>query len=122
MYRTPGAPIIHCPLCDVPHRLEAVRCDSCLQPLHEPVDYDALRSELLVRGRNAALGLVGVVGMLTLMMVMTRVVAGVIYVPAFVWTFRNAKRFLGLRRWLTKAKRERAAGLDRTEPRGNAPR
>jgi hypothetical protein len=58
--------IIECPLCGVPHRLGAVTCDGCGQPLHERPDVAALKEEYARRKRDIALSVVAIVAMIAL--------------------------------------------------------
>lgn len=44
--------LISCPLCGLPHRAVARRCDNCKQPLHEPLAPVALADELSKTRRN----------------------------------------------------------------------
>jgi hypothetical protein len=103
MYRTPDAHVVHCPLCDVPHRSGATRCDSCSQPLHEPVDLDALRRDLSACGRAVALGLVGMVAMVGLnVLIGGRVGVMFFSVPPLAWLVKNAARYRVVRGWLAR--------------------
>ncbi|MGO8999507.1 MAG: hypothetical protein ACLQVI_39790 [Polyangiaceae bacterium] len=103
MYRTADADIVHCPVCDVPHRSSATHCDSCSQPLHEPADLEALRRELSALRRSMALGLAGVAAMVGLNVFLGgRVGVMLFYVAPLGWLVKSAGRYRIVRGWIVR--------------------
>ena len=58
--------IIRCPLCDLPHRVGAIKCDGCDQPLDSKPDFDSMRRELVTRRRHVVMAASLIVLMLLL--------------------------------------------------------
>jgi len=58
--------VIECPLCGLPHRSSAHRCEACDQDLRSTPAFPELRAELRERQRNMMLGGVGIVAMIVL--------------------------------------------------------
>jgi hypothetical protein len=87
-YRAP-VDVIRCPLCDVPHRSAATVCDSCHQPLHQPLDIDALRVEHAQRRRSAFLALGATAAMMVVnFTVLSRAGFGIILFAPLAWLVR----------------------------------
>jgi hypothetical protein len=57
---------IKCPLCGLPHRIGAVRCVACRQPLDEQPNVGAMKDELARRKRDAMIAVLVIAGMLAL--------------------------------------------------------
>jgi hypothetical protein len=75
---SPGPDLIYCPLCNLPHRMGAVRCDGCDQALHEPVDLGQVRDERAARKQDMTLALVMIVALLVLNLALGGYVGGFI--------------------------------------------
>ena len=77
--------IIHCELCDLPHRRSAVRCDGCDHTLGIAPDWDRLRVERNRLKRRMALGGAALVAMIALNMVFFGGYGAIILVAPIGW-------------------------------------
>jgi hypothetical protein len=107
---TNAADIIECPLCRVPHRAGASRCDACGQPLDEPPDLGALDAERL----NRKLQVVGAIATILLMLVLNYWVFGggayAVALAPFGWLLWAWTRLHALNRNLARLAEEAARG------------
>jgi hypothetical protein len=103
---TSATDIIECPLCRVPHRGGASRCDACGQPLDEPPDVRALNAERL----NRKLQLLGALASILLMLVLNFWVFGgeayAVALAPFGWLLWAWRRLHALNRNMARLAEE----------------
>jgi hypothetical protein len=95
--------IILCPLCGVPHRLGAVRCESCGQQLNAPVDLAALDDEARRHRANIVKAAFGIAAMIALNVACIGHAGGFVIVTAPLgWLVWSVARYRAIRRRLTR--------------------
>jgi hypothetical protein len=103
---TNAVELIYCPLCELPHRVGAVRCDGCDQVLRERPDIDAMRSELSRRKRDMAVAGAVIFVMMVLNLTVLASYGGFVIVTAPVgWCFWSWIRYRALSRCLARLER-----------------
>lgn len=110
--------MIHCPLCDVPHRIAAVVCDSCGQAIHAPLDLGALRDERETQKRTIAIALFVIAAMLALNVAFFGGGAYVIATAPLAWLIWTWIRFRALSQRLSRASNRKERGTARSGARG----
>ncbi|MBX3261462.1 MAG: hypothetical protein KIS78_25740 [Labilithrix sp.] len=110
---SPASDVIHCPLCDVPHRTAAVVCDGCGQALHAPLNLGALRDERDAQKRNIVLAVVVIAVMLALNVAFFGGGAYVIATAPLGWLIWTWIRFRALSRRLARASERKERGTAR---------
>ena len=97
------ARVVHCPLCDLPHRQGALACDRCGQVLGSKVDVAALRDEYERQKQRILIAAIAVVAMIGLNLIVFSGVGVIIVVAPVGWLVRSWARARTLRAWLKKA-------------------
>jgi hypothetical protein len=100
---SPPPDVIHCPLCDLPHRTTAVVCDGCGQELHAPLNLSALSDERDAQKRNVVIAILVIVAMIVLNIAFFGGAAYVVATAPLGWLIWSWIRFRALSRRLARA-------------------
>ena len=96
--------IVQCPLCGVPHRAAAVKCDSCGQPLHVLPDTEGMEKECRRRKLEMAGAAAAIAAMIALNELMFRGDAFILALAPFGWILWSGRRLYALRRGLARVR------------------